>query len=86
MIINFYCFFLCENLDALDLKFSDESDELAEEGLCGPEHSNYRGPHIDFPLQKKDLDVIIDLFRKKKVSLCSSITLTHNDFSTWNKF
>lgn len=53
--------------DALDLKFSDESDDLAEEGLTGPERT-YRGPHINFPMQRKDLDVIIDLFRKKKVN------------------
>lgn len=47
------------------MKFSDESDDLADEGICGPERS-YQGPHIKFPLDKKELDVIIDLFRKKK--------------------
>ncbi|XP_062711459.1 serine/threonine-protein phosphatase rdgC isoform X2 [Aedes albopictus] len=50
---------------ALDMKFSDESDDLAEEGITGPERS-YQGPHIKFPLDKKELEVIIDLFRKKK--------------------
>lgn len=49
------------------MKFSDESDDLAEEGITGPERT-YRGPHVNFPLQKKDLEVLIDLFRKKKVS------------------
>nr|XP_029730879.1 serine/threonine-protein phosphatase rdgC-like [Aedes albopictus] len=51
--------------EALDMKFSDESDDLAEEGITGPERS-YQGPHIKFPLDKKELEVIIDLFRKKK--------------------
>lgn len=54
--------------DALDSKFSDESDELAEEGITGPERT-YRGPHITFPLQKKDIDTLIEFFRKKKVYL-----------------
>lgn len=53
--------------EAIDLKFSDESDDLADEGITGPERT-YRGPHINFPLQKKDLDILIDLFRKKKVT------------------
>lgn len=52
--------------DALDVKFSDESDDLAEEGITGPERQPYRGPHINFPMTKKDLDMLIDLFRKKK--------------------
>uniref|UniRef100_A0A336KZ48 Serine/threonine-protein phosphatase with EF-hands n=1 Tax=Culicoides sonorensis TaxID=179676 RepID=A0A336KZ48_CULSO len=55
-------------VNALDLKFSDESDDLADEGLSGPERT-YRGPHIDFPMTRKDLDIIIDLFRKKKYHL-----------------
>lgn len=82
-LLNYFVFwlvmwmFLCQSsnrtwfffylTDALDLKFSDESDDLAEEGLTGPERT-YRGPHINFPMQRKDLDVIIDLFRKKKVN------------------
>lgn len=52
--------------EGIDMKFSDESDELAEEGISGPEKQAYRGPHITFPLTKKDLDALIDLFRKKK--------------------
>ncbi|XP_038109489.1 serine/threonine-protein phosphatase rdgC isoform X3 [Culex quinquefasciatus] len=51
--------------EALDMKFSDESDDLAEEGICGPDRG-YQGPTIHFPLDKKELEVIIDLFRKKK--------------------
>ncbi|XP_058465833.1 serine/threonine-protein phosphatase rdgC [Malaya genurostris] len=51
--------------EALDFKFSDESDDLADEGITGPERG-YQGPHIKFPLDKKELEVIIDLFRKKK--------------------
>uniref|UniRef100_A0A182IJK1 Serine/threonine-protein phosphatase n=1 Tax=Anopheles atroparvus TaxID=41427 RepID=A0A182IJK1_ANOAO len=51
--------------EALNMKFSDESDDLADEGIAGPERS-YQGPEIKFPLDKKELEVIIDLFRKKK--------------------
>lgn len=54
------------HIDALDSKFSDESDDLADEGISGPERA-YRGPHLVFPLQKKDIDTLIELFRKKKV-------------------
>lgn len=71
---NLYVFFLFLYIyhslivtEAIDLKFSDESDDLADEGITGPERT-YRGPHINFPLQKKDLDILIDLFRKKKVN------------------
>lgn len=53
--------------DALDSKFSDESDDLADEGITAPERA-YRGPHLVFPLQKKDIDTLIELFRKKKVA------------------
>lgn len=57
----------CLITDALDSKFSDESDDfLADEGISAPERA-YRGPHLVFPLQKKDIDTLIELFRKKKV-------------------
>lgn len=36
-----------------------------EEGITAPERT-YRGPHITFPLQKKDIDTLIEYFRKKK--------------------
>lgn len=61
-------FFSLPCSDALDSKFSDESDDLADEGITGPERG-YRGPHLVFPLQKKDIDTLIELFRKKKVRL-----------------
>lgn len=64
-IYNLYNLYYFRNIEQLDSKFSDESDEL-EEGICGPEKA-YRGPHINFPLQKKDIDTLIDFFRKKKV-------------------
>lgn len=52
--------------EAIDAKFSDESDDMADEDITGPEKQPYRGPHINFPMTKKDLDTLIDLFRKKK--------------------
>lgn len=53
--------------DNIDVKYSDESDDVEEGlGLSGPDRG-YRGPHLNFPLQRKDLDVLIDTFRKKKV-------------------
>ncbi|KAG4066467.1 hypothetical protein HA402_007103 [Bradysia odoriphaga] len=51
--------------DALDSKYSDESEDAGDEGITGPERT-YRGPHMTFPLQKKDIDILINLFRKKK--------------------
>lgn len=57
---------LSHSAEAIDTKFSDESDDLAEEDITGPEKQPYRGAHINFPMAKKDLDTLIDLFRKKK--------------------
>lgn len=54
------------HLDALDSKYSDESEDPGDEGITGPERT-YRGPHLTFPLQKKDIEILINLFRKKKV-------------------
>lgn len=51
--------------DAMDLRFSDESEEPDEDG-AQPE-KGYKGPHLNFPLQRKDLDSLIETFRKKKV-------------------
>ncbi|XP_055371810.1 serine/threonine-protein phosphatase rdgC isoform X2 [Condylostylus longicornis] len=48
----------------LESNFADESDDLGEDGVA-PEKS-YRGPHLQFPLDKKDVHTLIDLFRKKK--------------------
>ena len=52
---------------------------MAEEGITGPERT-YRGPHITFPLQKKDIDTLIEFFRKKKVKFVRHILkyLLHN--------
>lgn len=36
----------------------------------------YRGPHLVFPLQKKDIDTLIELFRKKKVAHVETIPYT----------
>lgn len=69
--------------EAIDLKFSDESDDLADEGITGPERT-YRGPHINFPLQKKDLDILIDLFRKKKVIYSYFISTLYDFYNKIN--
>lgn len=57
--------FLC--LDTADMKFEDESDELEDEGAQNVEKC-YKGIHINFPMKKQDLDLLIDSFRKKKVT------------------
>lgn len=82
--------FFFRNIDALDSKFSDESDDLADEGISGPERA-YRGPHLVFPLQKKDIDTLIELFRKKKVwsfqilSFFSNLTSFNFNWLFWMK-
>lgn len=49
------------------MRFEDESDEVEEEGM---EHVDrgYRGLHLTFPLKRSDLQLLIDMFRKRKVS------------------
>uniref|UniRef100_A0A1B6DP80 Serine/threonine-protein phosphatase with EF-hands n=1 Tax=Clastoptera arizonana TaxID=38151 RepID=A0A1B6DP80_9HEMI len=50
----------------VETKFEDES---ASEGGSSPSHhveSNYKGIHISSPLTRKDLNNLIDTFRKKK--------------------
>ncbi|XP_317894.5 serine/threonine-protein phosphatase rdgC isoform X2 [Anopheles gambiae] len=49
----------------LDSQNTSRSSSAADEGITGPERG-YQGPDIKFPLDKKELEVIIDLFRKKK--------------------
>ncbi|XP_035901399.1 serine/threonine-protein phosphatase rdgC isoform X3 [Anopheles stephensi] len=49
----------------LDSQNTSRSSSAADEGIAGPERG-YQGPEIKFPLDKKELEVIIDLFRKKK--------------------
>lgn len=47
--------------------FSEESDEGGGvDETAPPKHS--RGPDLEFPLQRKDIDLLIEAFRKKKVS------------------
>lgn len=45
--------------------FSEESDEG---GGVDETAKPSRGPDIEFPLQRKDIDLLIEAFRKKKVS------------------
>lgn len=44
----------------------DESDDSLDEVVVEPK--SYKGPHLNFPLTKPDLDMLINLFRKRKVS------------------
>ena len=47
--------------------FSEESDEGGGVDETAPPKPS-RGPDIEFPLQRKDIDLLIEAFRKKKVS------------------
>lgn len=49
------------------MKFEDESDDLEDEGAQNVEKC-YKGIHLNFPMKRQDLDLLIDSFRKKKVS------------------
>ncbi|KAM7355408.1 retinal degeneration C isoform 2-T4 [Cochliomyia hominivorax] len=52
------------SIDQFDSKYSDESDYHEEyDSVSG---ARYKGPQIKFPLTKKDIDTLIDLFRKKR--------------------
>jgi serine/threonine-protein phosphatase with EF-hand domain len=53
--------------ESLDDDFMDESDDSLDEG--GNDSKSYRGPHISLPLEKQDLDLLINLFRKRKYNL-----------------
>jgi serine/threonine-protein phosphatase with EF-hand domain len=44
--------------------FLDESDDSLDE--CTVEKKKYKGPHLKLPLEKQDLDTLINLFRKRK--------------------
>lgn len=46
--------------------FSEESDEGGGVDETAPPKPS-RGPEIEFPLQRKDIDLLIETFRKKKV-------------------
>lgn len=58
--INKILFFLVEQV------FSEESDEGGGVDETAPPKPS-RGPDIEFPLQRKDIDLLIEAFRKKKV-------------------
>lgn len=53
--------------DSLDDDFLDESDDSLDEGIDEPK--TYKGPHLNLPLEKQDLDMLINLFRKRKYKL-----------------
>lgn len=53
--------------ESLDEEFFDESDDSLDE--CADEPKKYRGPHLNLPLEKHDLDMLINLFRKRKYKL-----------------
>lgn len=48
----------------LDDSFVDESDDSLDEGIDEPKKT--KGPHLTLPLDKKDLDMLVNLFRKRK--------------------
>lgn len=51
--------------------FSEESDEGGGVDETAPAKPT-RGPDLDFPLQRKDIDLLIEAFRKKKVCFDSA--------------
>lgn len=53
--------------ESLDDAFVDESDESLDEGIDEPKTN--KGLQLSLPLDKKDLDVLINLFRKRKYKL-----------------
>jgi hypothetical protein len=53
--------------ESIDDDFADESDDSLDEGIDEPK--TYKGPHLTLPLDKPDLDMLINLFRKRKYKL-----------------
>jgi len=53
--------------ESLDEDFVEESDDSLDENM--PERKKYSGPHLHLPLEKQDLDLLINLFRKRKYKL-----------------
>ncbi|CAG9090652.1 unnamed protein product [Plutella xylostella] len=54
-----------EELLEMEQVFSEESDEGGGVDETAPPKP-MRGPDIEFPLQRKDIDLLIEAFRKKK--------------------
>lgn len=53
--------------ESLGDDFFDESDDSLDEGIDEPRA--YKGPTLSLPLEKQDLDLLINLFRKRKYKL-----------------
>lgn len=53
--------------ESLDDNFEDESEDSLDEGI--EDSKSYKGPHLSLPLEKQDLDMLINLFRKRKYKL-----------------
>lgn len=53
--------------ESLDDAFVDESDDSVDEGIDEPKTN--KTPQLSLPLDKKDLDMLINLFRKRKYKL-----------------
>ncbi|XP_018320018.1 serine/threonine-protein phosphatase rdgC [Agrilus planipennis] len=53
------------SIDTLDMKFEDESEGDEDDCLRSSDRM-YRGIHINFPMKRNDLDLLIETFRKKK--------------------
>lgn len=52
--------------ESIEDDFLDESDDSLDECTMEPKKHKYKGPHIKLPLEKSDLDTLINLFRKRK--------------------
>lgn len=64
--------------------FSEESDEGGGVDETAPPKAS-RGPDIDFPLQRKDIDLLIEAFRKKKVTHLNNSIIYANLTQVLNK-
>lgn len=54
--------------ESLDDDFVDESEDSLDEGIEDSKASP-KAPHLSLPLDKKDLDMLVNLFRKRKYKL-----------------
>lgn len=60
--------------------FSEESDEGGGVDETAPPKPS-RGPEIEFPMQRKDIDLLIEAFRKKKV--CNTTSFNFRALEYW---